>query len=153
MNIKNLSPAQFERHRAKLTLFIQKNGDKRITKDAIEWVKRVNPTRLSEEETVVIVASEGNKVIGVLIAANYGIEEGVIVVDRRNRNHSIAKRMVQTVISQLNKIYGRIALDNIPSLKVCLDNGLVAFHLFEGPTGKPTVWVGGGEWTKEDVLN
>lgn len=152
MNIRNLTPSLFQKYRHKLVEFIRKNGDRRITKEALDWVRTVRPERLEEAENVVLVAVQDKKVIGMVIAINYGIEESFIVVHRHHRNHNIAKQMVQNVISQLSKIYGRIATDNIPSLKVCLDNNMVAFDLFIGPTGKPTLWLGGGDWSKADVL-
>jgi hypothetical protein len=32
-----------------------------------------------------------------------------------------------------------VALDNVPSLKMCFRAGLYAVELFTGPTGKPTL--------------
>jgi hypothetical protein len=42
-------------------------------------------------------------------------------------------------------------MDNIPSLKLCFSIGMVAFDLFTGVTGKPTLWLGIGKWDREEV--
>jgi hypothetical protein len=52
---------------------------------------------------------------------------------------------------QLGKVYTRVAYDNIPSLKLCFRCGLTAFAMTKGPTGKPTLWLGGGDYQKEEV--
>lgn len=152
MKITHLTPELFHKNRKHLVNFIRHNGDKRITQEAINWVRKASPEVVNEPETIVLAAVEDKQIVGLLVAVRYGIDESFIVVHRNTRNHHIAKQMVSIALSEVSKIYGRIATDNIPSLKVCLDNGMVAFHLFTGPTGKPTLWVGAGEWTKEDVL-
>lgn len=152
MKILHLNYLKVEKYRKNIVNFIKKNGDRRITKEAINWVSKAGQQDIDREGTILLACMDMNKVVGVLIAADYGREESFIVVHKGYRNQNIAKTMVKECIQNVGKIYGRIAVDNTPSLKVCLDNDMVAFHLFEGPTGKPTLWLGGGNWTKEDVL-
>lgn len=147
-----LTSKQFQKSRKAFIQFFRKHGDRRITKEGIQWIEKMPPEKLDTEGTIIICAINQNKLIGVLIISDYGIEESFMAVHKYNRNQDIANQMVQIAIQDLGKVYGRVAMDNIPSLKVCFENGLVAFHLFEGPTGKPTLWLGGGNWRKEDVL-
>jgi hypothetical protein len=108
--------------------------------------------QFNQEGTLVTLAVKEKKTIGILIISQYGIDESFMAVHKQFRNKHVAQQMVTQAYEKLGKMYGRVALDNMPSLKVCLANGMVAFHLFNGPTGKPTLWLGGGNWKKEDVL-
>jgi hypothetical protein len=132
--------------------FFRYHGDRRITKDSIQWIKQAKKSNIEHPGTFSLCVVEENKLVGVLIISEYGIDESFMAVHKSYRNQDIALRMVDYSYKELGKIYGRVAMDNIPSLKVCLDNGMVAFHLFNGPTGKPTLWLGGGDWDKKDVL-
>jgi hypothetical protein len=153
MQLLSLTEQQLIKQRRNLIQFFRLHGDHRITKDAYNWIKKASQEDLGHAGTIVLCAVEERKIVGVLIAANYGIDESLIAVHKKHRNKHTAKEMVQHTISLLGKLYGRVALDNIPSLKVCLENQMVAFRLFEGPTGKKTLWLGGGAWKKDDVLN
>ncbi|GGK17639.1 hypothetical protein GCM10010965_08320 [Caldalkalibacillus thermarum] len=152
MKLHKLTSAQVEKYRRALITFLKRHGDRRITRTGINWLEQADATQLSSAGTLVLCALKEKKLIGLLIVSNYGIDESYIAVHQHYRDKDIAKQMVQYAIHSLGKLYGRVALDNIPSLKVCLANDMVAFHLFNGPTGKLTLWVGGGDWTKEDVL-
>lgn len=152
MQLQNITGKQLEKHRSALINFFKVHGDHRITKGAYEWIQNVKPEELQDKGTTILCAIDNKKLVGVLITANYGITESFIAVHKNQRNQHVARRMVELALSQQGKLYGRVAMDNIPSLKVCLENGLVAFHLFHGPTGKPSLWLGGGSWKREDVL-
>jgi hypothetical protein len=153
MQLLNLTDKLLAKRRRHLIQFFRQHGDRRITKDAYDWIQKVKDEDLEQEGTLILCAIEQNKLVGVLIASNYGIDESFITVHKRHRNQHTAQKMVHHTIQQLGKLYGRVAMDNTPSLKVCLDNHMVAFHLFNGPTGKPTLWLGGGNWSKQDVLS
>lgn len=156
MNIKTLNNLQLKRYVTQIVKFIKRYGDKRITRTAIEKINDVSTSQsitLNKDGHYALCALEGNKLVGFLMVVDYGREESIIVIHKHYRNQDLAQRMVQQTIDTLTKLYGRVAIDNIPSLKVCLSNGMVAFDLFKGPTGKPTLWLGGGNWSKEDVLS
>ena len=152
MQWHNLTFNRFTKVKDKIIDFFKQHGDKRITRDGINWIKQATPESFETPGTLVLCVVDQKVLVGVVIVANYGIEESFIAVHKRYRNQDIGNKMVEYVVSSLGKIYGRIAMDNIPSIKICLENGMVAFHLFEGPTGKPTLWLGGGNWNKADVL-
>lgn len=153
MQIIKLTKSQFTSHRQKLVQFLLQHGDKRITKKAIDWIKKASSEDIEQEGFLALSALENKTLIGVLIVADYGMDESIVAVHEKYRNQNTAKKMVYYTIAQLGKVYGRVALDNIPSLKICLENGMVGFHLFTGVTKKPTLWLGGGNWKKEDVLD
>lgn len=152
MSIIRLTPAQFLNNRRKIIRFLRNHGDRRITLKAIRWIKGATKKDVEQEGFLALCALHHNIIIGVLVVADYGRVESLIAIHKKYRNQHIAKRMVQQAISTLGKMYSRVAMDNIPSLKICFDNGMVAFHLFTGVTNKPTLWLGGGSWKKEDVL-
>lgn len=153
MQLLSLTEQQLNKQRRNLIRFFRFHGDHRITKDAYNWIQKANQEDLDHPGTLILCALEDKKIVGVIIAANYGIDESLIAVHKKHRNKHTAQNMVQQTLTLLGKLYGRVALDNIPSLKVCLENQMVAFHLFDGPTGKKTFWLGGGAWKKDDVLN
>lgn len=153
MSIVNLSAHQFFSIRKKLIYFLRQHGDRRITTQAIRWLKQATRKEFEKEGFLALCSLKQNRLIGVLIVADYGIKESFIAVHKHYRNQHVAKNMLQHALRHLGKMYGRVAIDNIPSLKVCLDNGMVAFHLFTGVTNKPTLWLGGGNWKKEDILD
>lgn len=152
MILRKLTKEQVRRHRKKLLQFMEKHGDRRITHTAIQWLKTVEARDVNEEGNLVLAALENRKLVGLILIARYGLKEAAMAVHRDYRNRNIAKALIRETIATLGKMYGRVALDNLPSLKACLDNDMVGFHLFTGPTGKPTLWVGGGDWSKEELL-
>jgi len=147
----NLSYKQFDKAREHFVRFFRRHGDKRITREGILWIRHTNQKDFEKPGTLVHCVVDNKTIVGILIISNYGMEESLMAVHTKYRNKDIAQQMVKNSIELLGKVYGRVAIDNAPSLKVCFHNGLVAFDLFEGPTGKPTFWLGGGNWSKEDV--
>lgn len=147
-----LTPIQLEKHRQKLVSFIQQHGDNRITHRAVRWVKSLDPdATLLNPGTSAIAAMDDKRLRGFLIVSDYGRDESFVVVHRDYRSMNTGKNLIQQYLYHHDKLYGRVALDNIPSLKMCLANGMVGFKMTEGPTGKPTLWLGIGNWNKDDI--
>lgn len=92
------------------------------------------------------------KVAGIIVFGNYGIEESFIAVHPDYRRKRVGEQLLKQAIQSLGKVYARVASDNIPSLKLCFSCGLMAFSLCKGPTGKDTLWLGGGNFDPADVL-
>lgn len=152
MEYLELSPIQLEKYRTRLVQFIQQHGDNRITYRAMRWLKALDADQLLlQEGTAIIAATSDKQLRGIIIIADYGREESFVVVHRDHRTMNIASSLIQKYLEGKDKLYGRVALDNIPSMKMCLSNGMVGFKLTEGPTGKPTMWFGMGNWRKEDI--
>jgi len=150
--IREIDRDTLRNSRNTLLNFIRKYGERRITRSAIQWLKTVRGNGLSEKGTLILAALDGRKLIGLVAVADYGRKESFIVVHPEYRRQGVALEMVNDVVRRLDRVYGRIAIDNIPSLAMCLQAGFVAFALEQGPTGKPTLWIGKGNWRKEEVI-
>jgi len=150
MKLHKISPPLFKRLQHYLIRFTIQHGDNRITHQAIRWLKRLKPFEL-KNGTIIIVAIDNKKLVGLVAFGNYGIEESFCVVHPHYRNKGIGERLLKHSFQYLNRVYTRVATDNIPSLKVCFSSGLVAFRLVKGPTGKPTFLFGGGDWKAEEI--
>lgn len=151
MEIIRVDPAMWSKIKDRVVRFIQKYGEGRITRKAIRWLKELNGEHLQKNGTFILIAAEEKKILGVIAVSNYGIDQSVVVVNPEVRQRGVGKTMIQHLLEHAEKLYGRVALDNIPSLKMCFSIGMVGFKLVEGPTGKPTLWLGLGNWKKEDV--
>jgi GNAT superfamily N-acetyltransferase len=150
VRIKSLTPEGMAAIRSSLLAFCRKYGDRRITHRALRWFYRLPYTRWAEG-TLVAIATEGQRLIGVIAFGCYGLEESFIVVHPDHRNRRIGEILLNHALKSLKKVYTRVACDNIPSLKLCFSCGLVAFRLIRGPTGKPTLCLAGGNWNAEEV--
>lgn len=150
MNYHVVSPALFNRIRSYLIAFTTRFSDNRITHQAIRWLKQLKPTDL-KEGTLIIIAVDRKKLVGLVVFGNYGIDESFCVVHPQYRNQGIGEKLLKLSLRHLDRVYTRVATDNIPSLKVCFACGLVAFRLIKGPTGKPTFIFGGGNWKKDQL--
>jgi len=140
-----------DQHRPILVQFIERYGDQHITKKAISWLKQTPFSRINPENGDLIhIIMEKKRIIGVLIIANYGFNQAFIVVHPNTRQKGIAIQLIHQAQKRLNRFYVKVAHDNIPSLKLCFATGMKAFDLTKGPTGKPTLILGSGEWSKED---
>lgn len=152
MQIRVIEPEQLPKVRKRLMTFTRLHGDRRITKHGIHWLKKFQADALSKEQgTMVIAAMENNTLTGLLTISDFGRDESYVVVHRRHRKSGLAKKLIQEMLRQVDKAYGRVALDNTASIKMCLAMGMVGFKLVNGPTGKPTMWFGTGNWKYEDV--
>lgn len=152
MELKTFTPNQLQRVKGVLVQFLRKYGNGRITHHAIRWLQKLAPEELSNG-TLVAATLDEQKLTGVIIFGKYGIEESVITVHPDYRNQGIGEMLLNDSLERLNKVYTRVACDNIPSLKLCFSCNLVAIHLFTGPTGKPTLWLAGGDWRRKDILS
>lgn len=152
MDYLELIPNQLVKHRNRLIQFIKQHGDNRITHRAIRWLREADADLLLfKEGTAIITALENSRLRGVIIISDYGIDEAFVVVHRDHRSKSTGTNLIQQYLKKREKLYGKVALDNIPSMKMCFANSMVALKLTEGPTGKPTLWFGTGNWNKEDI--
>ena len=150
--IRQVDRELLARSRQTLINFIRKYGERRITKSSIQWLKTVRGSALSEDGNLILVALDGRRLIGLVAVADYGRQESIAVVHPNYRQQGVGFELVDEAVHQLDRVYARVAMDNIPSLAMCLKAGFVAFALDKGPTGKPTLWLGKGDWKKEEVI-
>ncbi|RKD23761.1 GNAT family N-acetyltransferase [Ammoniphilus oxalaticus] len=151
MQVKQITPETLPAVRPKLIRFLNLHGDKRITRQGIRWLERLQAEKLNQKGDVILVAVEQKKLTGLLAISDYGRKESIVVVHRQHRQKKTGINLISEILKRVDKCYGRVALDNVPSLKMCFAMGMVGFKIIEGPTGKPTLWLGLGNWKKEDV--
>lgn len=152
MQLHSFSPKHLPKIKGVITQFLRKYGNGRITHQAIHWFQELTSEELGKG-TVITASLEEKKLTGVILFGKYGTEEAVITVHPHYREQRIGEMLLKHSIESLDKIYTRVACDNIPSLKLCFSCGMVAIDLFTGPTGKPTLWLAGGNWNKHDILS
>lgn len=151
MIVRAFTPDEIIKIRPKLVQFIRKYGDGRITTKAIRWFQQLKINTIPSGSLVAVVVS-GKQIIGATVVGDYGRQESIIVVHPDHRKHGVGEALLKLTLQKLGKFYSRVACDNIPSLKLCFSCGLTAFHLIKGPTGKPTLWLGGGDYNKQEIL-
>jgi len=137
--------------RKSLINFVIRYGDEHITKKAINWLKSVPFPKINQENGDLIhIYVEGKKIVGLLAIANYGMEQAFIVVHPNFRKTGVAYQLVVESLEDIDRFYVKVANDNVPSLKLCFATGMYAFDLIKGPTGKPTLVLGIGNWEEEE---
>ncbi|RXT04810.1 N-acetyltransferase [Ammoniphilus sp. CFH 90114] len=151
MEIKQITPDTLPKVRQRLIQFLRLHGDKRITKQGIRWLQRLKSEEVMLPGNVILIAIEDKIMTGLIAVADYGRAESYVAVHKRYRQKQTGVTLIQELMRRIDKAYGRVALDNVPSLKMCFAMGMVGFKLVTGITGKPTLWLGLGNWKKEDV--
>lgn len=146
-----VSSSTSDKFRLSIIRFIVKYGDGHITKKAINWLKRTPFSALKTEQGDLInVFINNNKILGVLVIADYGLEQAVIAVHSDARKYGLANRLVTEALENIDRFYVKVANDNIPSLRLCFSVGMRAFDMVKGPTGKPTLVLGMGNWDADE---
>jgi GNAT superfamily N-acetyltransferase len=150
MKINTFTLNELLPYRQKIMLFLRKYGEGRITHHALRWLSSISTSEVIPG-SLALVALEEKKLAGVMIFSRYGIEEAITAVHPSYRKQGIGEALLMEAKERLGKIYTRVSCDNTPSLKLCFRCGLTAFELFKGPTGKPTLWLGGGNYDPLEV--
>jgi len=148
--IREVQKETFERVKNAILKLLKIHGNNRITHKALNWFSKLQQQDINDK-ILLVIAIKNNNLIGVCLFYEYGIKEAFITVHSNFRNKNIGKKLLEYCISRLPKIYTRIATDNIASLKLAFSCNLVAFDIFKGPTGKPTLILGAKDWSKDDV--
>jgi ribosomal protein S18 acetylase RimI-like enzyme len=152
VHVQRLTPQQLSQHSLKILSFFRKYGEKRITHKALRWLQQLSDEQYPEG-TLASIAFEKKQIVGIIVFGRYGLDESIIAVHPAFRKNGIGEALLRHAIDELGKVYTRVACDNTPSLKLCFSTGLVAFRLFRGPTGKPTLWLAGGNWDPSEVTD
>lgn len=150
MVVREVPYQQLDNVRPQLIHFLRLYGDKRLTHKALRWLKQL-PAEPYQKGTQIAVALEGKQLVGLAAIGNYGLVESLIAVKPTYRTQGIGQDLIRFLLQDIDRLYAKVATDNIPSLKLCLSMGMVAFDLFTGVTGKPTLWLGLGNWDQAEV--
>ncbi|MDF2681256.1 MAG: N-acetyltransferase [Brevibacillus sp.] len=146
-----MPPQALAESQTTLVRFARQEGDRRITKQAIDWLTRLTPKKMSEQGTTVALAMNGKRVIGMFAVSRCGLGHSFLVVDKRYRNRGIGKALTAHLCQRLPKLYVRVALDNEASLALFRGIGFEPVKASIGPTGKPTLWLAFGHWSPNDL--
>ncbi|EJL43509.1 hypothetical protein BAG01nite_16470 [Brevibacillus agri] len=146
-----LPPQALAESQATLVRFARQEGDRRITKHAIDWLSRLTPKLLSKKDSSVALAMNGKRVVGLFAVSRCGLGQSFLVVDKRYRNRGIGKALTTLICQRLPKLYVRVALDNEASLTLFRTMGFEPVKASIGPTGKPTLWFAFGHWNPTDL--
>ncbi|WP_126425508.1 GNAT family N-acetyltransferase [Brevibacillus marinus] len=150
MRVLTLTPSLLQRNRPQLLAFVRQNGDSRITRKAVQWLETAT-LEPQAAGTLILVALADKKLVGLFAIAAHGLEEALLVVHRAWRRRGIGKLLCQASQQHLTKLYVRVALDNTASLRCFLQSGFVGVQLIDGPTGKPTLCLASGAWSRADL--
>ncbi|MFD1425974.1 GNAT superfamily N-acetyltransferase [Kroppenstedtia sanguinis] len=152
IRIVPIRPTLLRRVRPQLLRFSKRHGDRRITHRALRWLRSLTGDPFPGG-TWLAAALDGQRLAGFILFGKYGLEESFIVVHPEYRKQAVAESLLEAALHTLDRVYTRVACDNIPSLKLCFKQGLVAFQLVTGPTGKPTLCLGGGNWSRKEFTD
>jgi len=149
IKITDQTPESF---RQTIIRFMMKYGDGHITKKAIRWLKQTPFSDLHplNGDLIHVVVNSHKKIVAVLAIAHYGLEQAIIAVHPQIRKKGIANKLVMEAIEDIDRLYVKVANDNVASLKLCFSVGMKAFDLIKGPTGKPTLVLGLGKWDQKE---
>ncbi len=155
MKIIKIAENTPEAFRKSLILFIIKYGDGHITKKAINWLKRTpfNAINPLNGDLIHVVLNERKKIIAILAISHFGLNQAIIAVHPQARKKGVANKLVLSALEDINRLYVKVANDNVASLKLCFSLRMRAFDLIKGPTGKSTLVLGLGEWDEKEWEN
>ncbi|SFE22392.1 Acetyltransferase (GNAT) family protein [Paenibacillus catalpae] len=148
MELQLLTPEQWAKERKRLIDFAVRFGEKRLTVTAIHSLRRLPPELLSASDTVIAVARQGSRIVGLGYAAEAGEKSCIIVTHPEARGLGIGFAVMEAIMSRLGRLTCQVALDNVPSLTLFFRLGMKAVSMSTGPTGKPTLRF---EWSKEEA--
>lgn len=148
MNKSKILNTTSDKFRITLIKFITKYGDGHITKKAISWLKKTpfSELDLRNGDLIHVIFDNRKRLLGVIAIKHFGLDESVIVIHPNARKKGVGYDLTTGVLEDINRCYVKVANDNIPSLKLCFLCGMRAFELVKGPTGKPTLVLGLGDW-------
>lgn len=137
--------------RVRLINFVRKHGGGHITLRTIRWLKNTTFSSLKYDNgDLIYVYMNNNKIYGVIAVSHYGLKYSIVVVHSEMRKKGIATNLINEALNNLDRLYFRVANDNIPSLRMCFSISMRAFTLTKGPTGKPTLVLGAGNYDSEE---
>ena len=138
--------------RIRLIKFISTYGDGHITLRAIKWLRTsaFSSLNFNNGDLIHVCLDNNQKILAVFAVSHFGLDHSLIVVHPSIRKKGIARSLMSKTLDDIDRLYVKVANDNIPSLKLCFSIGMRAFDLTKGPTGKPTLIMGYGNFSLEE---
>jgi GNAT superfamily N-acetyltransferase len=139
MNIIQITELHLKRIKNKLLYFTVKYGERRITRESLDWMKVVTKERLQKQGSSIFAAVDQGRIIGLCCAEDYGKNVCFVVVHPDYRGKGLGARLIRAQLDHLGEINCKVAIDNISSLRMCLNAGLKASRFITGAANKPTL--------------
>ena len=144
VQVQQHTPNSWYKQRAKILNFISRYSDKRITLATLNSLlqlhdEQLNSSNNSEPQAAVYTYIREGHLLGVAYYNEDGNGHCLIVVHPSARNQGIGVQLLQALIKQFQHFHCYVAIDNIPSLKLCFKSNLQANSMVKGPTGKMTL--------------
>ena len=136
MLITKVSPETWLRLRKKVLVFVANHRDRHITPETSARLRSLTRNDLAELGTIVLVATEQNRILGVLACKEHGRCFSLAVVRKAERSKGVGKELLRRAIVEMGEFHVEIASDNVPSLKLAFACGLRAYSVFVRDTGK-----------------
>ncbi|REE82671.1 acetyltransferase (GNAT) family protein [Paenibacillus taihuensis] len=153
MQVKLLSPSQWSASKEKITRFLYRYGDKRITATALAALQDLPAVRLAtsgggggssvgidgDVDAAIAIAVIGGKLAAVAFAEEGGERACFVVVSTEFRGQGAGSALLKALKKRLGRLTCAVAADNPASMGMCFRAGMKAVSLHTGPTGKPTL--------------
>lgn len=136
MSILRINKEQWPRWKKRILNFVGRYKDKHITKEASSKLRALKKVDLGDPGTLVLVAAQNKRLVGVLVGVEHGKGCSLAVVKRSTRGRGLGKELLRRAIAELGSFHAEIASDNVPSLKIAFACGLLGYDVFVRDTGK-----------------
>ncbi|SDX19886.1 GNAT family N-acetyltransferase [Paenibacillus sp. CF384] len=145
MQVKLLSPTQWASAKEKVTRFIYRNGDDRITNAALVELRELPAAQLASSRSgeapaaIALAISSSGKLAACAFAAEGGERACFVVVAPEFRGQGAGSALLKALSQRMGSLTCSVASDNPSSMAMCFRAGMKAVSLHDGPTGKPTL--------------
>lgn len=133
----------WNRQLASLVQFVRQYGERQITSDSCRRLSRLTPEHLCQPGVSLLIATvrgqHGRQLSGISFVSGYGMESCLVAVHPYHRNKHTGTALLTAQLFRLGNLECSVASDNLASLKMCFNAGLIAVALKNGHTGKPTL--------------
>ncbi|RAP75491.1 GNAT family N-acetyltransferase [Paenibacillus montanisoli] len=146
MQVKLLTPSQWSAAKEKVTRFLYRYGDNRITNAALVALRELPHAQLAEGRSgeapsaaIAVAISSSGKLMACAFAEDGGERACFVVVAPEFRGQGAGSALLKALRRRLGSLTCSVASDNAPSMAMCFRAGMKAVSLHTGPTGKPTL--------------
>jgi len=148
--IQRLPEKIWHEHHLRFLAFIQRYGEKRITR----WTMKRLASDMSivrDPEGGIWVAHDHGRILGLLAIQKAGIELSMIVVHPCYRRTGIGASLLETALRTTRRLYARISAENIPSLRLAMSTGFTIIDHRTTRNGQTIFILARGAWQEKEA--